>query len=515
MNNYIPTLLAALLMLVFSGCQPGKDHAASTFPELVSPIYSASDKPFYHGVASGDPLTDRVLIWTRVTPDDSTASVEVVWEVSTESSFKDLVTKGEVSTSRERDFTVKVDVSNLQPGSTYYYRFKALGVQSPVGRTKTLPEGTPDSLRFAVVSCSNWQHGYFNAYDRIAEKDVDVVLHLGDYIYEYGTSAARKNVDRRHLPEHEILSLSDYRTRYSQYHMDAGLRKMRQNHALITIWDDHEVANNTYTEGAQNHQPEEGDFQARKAAARQAYYEWIPIREGGKHYRSFSFGNLADLMMLDERLEGKTRPAEGVTDPAYPAEERSMLGEEQLAWLQSKLASGNATWKVLGNQVLFSDLDRSAVTPKSPRNMDSWDGYPAEKQRVADFIREKSVKNIVILTGDTHSSWAFEVLANPLKKVSKERNRPLAVEFGTPSVSSANSNESLPDDTVKMREELYKKTNGHLKFVNQRDHGYVILTLSPRQAKAEWFYVNSILEPNTSETLAKTFYVDVDKSVLR
>src|SRR5690606_15645783 len=189
-------------------------------------------------------------------------------------------------------FTVKVDVDGLTPGRQYYYVFHAFGATSPVGRTKTLPRESVDSLKFAVVSCSNWQHGYFNAYDRIAEKELDAVLHLGDYIYEYGVAAV-KVADRRHLPEHEIVTLSDYRTRYSQYHLDQGLRRMRQNSPLITIWDDHDVANNTFAEGAQNHQPEEGDFASRKAAARQAYYEWIPIRESAKHYRTFSFGGLA------------------------------------------------------------------------------------------------------------------------------------------------------------------------------------------------------------------------------
>lgn len=507
-------IFSSLLILIFA-CQTSKDRATGEgFAEAVALLYDRKNEPFYHGVASGDPLSDRVIIWTRVTPDDSLAVINVDWEVSDNESFKPSLRKGSAETSAEKDFTVKVDVDGLKPNTRYYYRFAALGKTSAVGRTKTLPQGEISSLKFAVVSCSNWQHGYFNAYDRIAEKEVDVVLHLGDYIYEYGINNAR-NVDRRHLPAHEIVTLQDYRTRYSQYHLDEGLRKMRQKHPLITIWDDHEVANNTYASGAQNHQPEEGDFFARKAAARKAYYEWIPIREGEKHYRTFSFGKLADLIMLDERQEGKTIPADGVTDPIYAQDDRSMLGEEQLKWFETKLTTASATWKVIGNQVLFSDLDRSIINAKNPRNMDSWDGYPAEKHKIASAIRENNLKNIVFLTGDTHASWAFEVVANPMRKNVPNADQPLAVEFGTTSVSSSNANESMPDDSVKLRENKTMAANPHLKFVNQRDHGYLILTLSQDQAVAEWYFVGSILKRDDSETLAKKLTVQVNTSSLR
>ncbi|MEX2230777.1 MAG: alkaline phosphatase D family protein [Cyclobacteriaceae bacterium] len=503
------------LMFLFAGCQMAKNPGSGVkLTETVSSLYDPEKKPFYHGVASGDPLTDRVIIWTRVTPEDSLSSIEVSWEVATNDQFAPVLKNASVTTSPARDYTVKVDVDGLDANTQYYYRFKALEKISPAGRTKTLPEGSLDSLKFAVVSCSNWQHGYFNAYDRIASKDVDVVLHLGDYIYEYGINNA-KNVDRRHLPEHEIVTLADYRTRYSQYHLDNGLRKMRQQHPIITIWDDHEVANDTYAQGAQNHQPEEGDFAARKAAARKAYHEWIPIREADKHYRTFSFGNLADLIMLDERQEGKTKPAQGIADPIYKQDDRSMLGKTQLNWFESKLENSTAIWKVIGNQVMFSDLDRAAVSPKNPRNMDSWDGYPAEKQKVADIIQNKMIRNIIFLTGDTHASWAFEVVASPLKPTKKDVYQPLAVEFGTTSVSSTNSNESMPDDTVKLREEAYLKTNPHLKFVNQRDHGYLLLTLYTNKAKAEWFFVRTILQPDERETLAKTLQVNLNSNTLR
>ena len=504
------------LILLFAGCQPGKDQALQKkLTETVSSLYDPERKPFYHGVASGDPLADRVIIWTRVTPDDSLLSVKVDWQISENAQFEPVSKEGSLLTSPDDDYTVKVDVDGLQPNHYYYYRFTALDQTSPAGRTKTLPAGSVESLKFAVVSCSNWQHGYFNAYGRIAKKELDVVLHLGDYIYEYGVNNAR-NVDRRHLPEHEIISLADYRTRYSQYHLDDGLREMRRQHPIITIWDDHEVANDTYVDGAQNHQPEqEGDFAARKAVARKAYYEWIPIRDGDQLYRAFKFGNLAELIMLDERLAGKTKPAAGVSDPIYGMEDRSMLGKDQLSWLESQLKNTTTTWKVIGNQVMFSDLDRSAVTPDYPRSMDSWDGYPAEKMRVADIIRLNNLRNIIFLTGDTHSSWAFEAVADPFNNTPDENYQPLAVEFGTTSVSATNSNESAPDDTVKLMEQALLRTNPHLKFVNRRDHGYLLLTLQGQRAKAEWYFVGTLLQPDTTEELARTFYVDVNSNTLR
>lgn len=508
-------IICATILSLMVSCQLGKDQSsAPTFIEEVSPLYDAQRKPFYHGVASGDPLHDRVIIWTRVTPDDSASMIDVSWEVAASEDFARILKKGKVTTSAEKDYTVKVDVTGLDGDREFYYRFSALDEMSPVGRTKTLPRDHVDSLKLAVVSCSNWQHGYFNAYGRVAEKDVDAVVHLGDYIYEYGVNNAR-NVDRRHLPEHEIITLDDYRTRYSQYHLDEGLMKMRQRHPLITIWDDHEVANNTYVEGAENHQGEEGDFLERKAAARKAYYEWIPIRESEMHYRTFTIGNLAELIMLDERLEGKTKPAEGVQDPIYLGEDRSMLGSEQLNWFENELTSSAALWKVIGNQVMFSDFDRSAVSPDNPRNMDSWDGYPAEKEKIAQIIRGNNLQNIIFLTGDTHASWAFEVVADPRNQNAEDRYQPLAVEFGTTSISSTNSNESMPDDSVIMREQDYTKANPHLKFVNQRDHGYLILTLTQEEARSDWYFVGTILKPDDAETLAKTLRVNRNSHVLK
>jgi alkaline phosphatase D len=506
--NRIPFSIVILIVSFLVACESGKERPAKKLSEVVDSLYDQTLKPFYHGVASGDPLADRVIIWTRVTPEDSVNRINVTWEVAENENFSPLFSSDTVSTSPAKDYTVKVDVTGLAAGKYYYYRFHALNKTSGVGRTKTLPQQT-DSLKFAVVSCSNWEFGYFNAYANIARKEVDAVLHLGDYIYEYGTGKyGNKNVDRKNLPKHEIVTLADYRTRYSQYHTDEGLRAVRQRHPFITIWDDHEVANNVYSEGAQNHQPdEEGDFMRRKSVARQAYYEWIPIRESEKHYRAFSFGTLAELIMLDERLEARTKPVDSITDPTYNQPERSMLGQEQEKWFQQELQKP-ATWKVVGNQVVFTDLDASLANPKWTKNMDSWDGYPAEKKRIADFVRQNKINDIVMLTGDTHASWAFEVVVDAKKTYNPKTSAgALAVEFGTTSISSANSNEYTGDDTVKIQEANYLKANPHLKFTNQRDHGYLLLTLFPDKARAEWFFVETLLKPSRNEQLGKRLEV--------
>jgi alkaline phosphatase D len=508
MKTVIAFTLPLVLLAISFSCK--KDPALKKeFKEPVSILYDSSLKPFYHSVASGDPLPDRVVIWTRVTPDDSVASIPVRWEVSEDENFSSILLHNTTSTTPQRDYTVKVDVGNLQPGKHYYYRFTALGKTSPAGRTKTTPADPKDSLRFAVVSCSNWEWGYFNAYDRIAEKEVDAVIHLGDYIYEYASGRyGDTTIGRTNLPPHEIVSLQDYRTRYSQYHLDQGLRHARQRHPFITIWDDHEVANNVYTGGAQNHQAEEGDFNQRKAAARQAYYEWLPIREGHKHYRSFSFGNLADLIMLDERLEGRTKPVDSVSSTDYHKENRSMLGPEQLAWFEDQMSTSKATWKIIGNQVIFSDL--------YPQNLDAWDGYPAEKKRIVESIRTNNLKNIVFITGDTHGSWAIEA-ATDIKRTYKPKisQGAFAVELGTTSVSSANGDEYKSVDSVKAAEQALLRGNPHIKYFNDRDHGYLLLTLYPHKAKAEWWYVATLRRIDDQETLGKKFEITAGKNTLQ
>lgn len=500
------SIYASLLFLIAS-CSTKEEKKYQPLVEPVAVLFNTTLKPFYHGVASGDPLHDRVIIWTRVTPEDSLPSIDVEWEVSLDQNFSVPTAKGVFTTSPARDYTVKVDVTGLSADQTYYYRFKALGTTSMAGRTKTSTIDLKDSLKFAVVSCSNWEFGYFNAYARIAEKELDAVLHLGDYIYEYGTGKyGDTTIGRINMPPYEIITLQDYRTRHSQYRLDEGLRQISLRHPFIAIWDDHEVANDTYAEGAQNHQPEEGDFNARKEAAKQAYYEWIPIREGDKHYRAFSYGKLADIIMLDERLEGRTKQAEGKDDPELWSMNRTMLGAEQRDWFLGRLKSSTAVWKIIGNQVIFSALDES-FRPNA-KSTDNWNGYPIEQRKISDYIVENKIQDIIFLTGDTHASWAFEVVADLKKYNSKTSSGALAAEFGTPSISSSNWDEFYPLDTAKLGEQLYQKFNPHLKYVNGIDHGYVLLTLYPEKAKAQWYYVETLRTIDTREVLKKELRVD-------
>lgn len=286
--------------------------------EAISQYFDSNLAPFYHGVASGDPLSDAVIIWTRVTTNDAQANVQ--WKMATDAEMHNVVKSGSVTTNADKDFTVKIDVTDLQAATTYYYQFKTKGRNSLIGRTRTAPENKADveDLNFAVVSCSNYQEGYFNAYQEISEKqNIDAVIHLGDYIYEYesGGYGYNEETQRGHLPENEIVSLEDYRVRYSFYRLDPMLRAAHQQHPFITVWDDHEFADNANKYGAVNHQPEtEGDWETRKNNAYKAYFEWLPVRansvEEYRLYRTIQYGNLVDLIMLDTRIEGRNTQRE-------------------------------------------------------------------------------------------------------------------------------------------------------------------------------------------------------------
>ena len=509
MKNTI-SLLIIFLALTWS-CSNVSD--ATPLPDDgTSKYWKAAQKPFYHGVASGDPLSDRVIIWTRVTPETS-APVELTWKVATDRNMENIVHTGKMTTGPERDFTAKVDVSSLQPNTSYFYQFEALNRSSPVGRTKTAPEAATESLTFAIASCSNFEAGFFNAFARLAERDdINAVLHLGDYIYEYEPgNYGDPSTGRFHLPPKEIVSLSDYRTRYSQYRLDEDFQRVHQQHPFITIWDDHEIANNSYQSGAQNHQPEtEGDYDTRANAARQAYYEWLPIREeeNAQLYRHIAYGNLVDLIMLDERLAGRTAPAESISSPELDSEERSMLGAEQLAWFEDKLVNSSATWKIIGNQVIFSDVDMAVTRPNSPKNLDAWDGYPAEKRKIINFLKANEVENVIFVSGDTHCSWAYEV-PESIAAYKADSTATVAVEFGTTSISSANIDERVGRDTTIMAEQLLldPNNNPHLKFANMRDHGYLLLTLTGEEAIAEWRYVGTVREQSKEEFSGKTIRV--------
>lgn len=502
MKKLIHTII---VISILTGCAQQKEtQEIPAVPEgPLADLYDPSLYPFYHNVASGDPLENSVIIWTRVHPEDPNTNEEVQWQVAKDEQFAEIIKEGQAFTNNTKDFTLKVNVQDLQPGTTYFYRFENKGRFSPVGRTKTLPSGTVDQAKFAVVSCSNWEFGYFNSYGHIADRDdLDAVLHLGDYIYEYGAGTyGDTTTGRFHVPDHEIITLEDYRMRYSQYRLDPNLQKVHQQHPFIVVWDDHEIANDAYKTGAQNHQPEEGSYEERKEIARRVYYNWMPVRDDEKLYRSFQFGDLAQLLMLDERLEGRTEPPADTTSLAQLPENHTMLGNEQLSWFLNELGKNEEKWQVVGNQVIFSYLNYGR--PDFNLNMDSWDGYPVERQTITNYLEDNAIENVIFVTGDTHSGWAFEVVTNPLLGYdSLSGIGAFAVEFGTTSVSSGNADERYDTDTVKMHEDLVlKPLNPHLKYVNMRDHGYLLLTLNRDEAKAEWYVISTLKDPRSTERL--------------
>lgn len=461
--------------------------------------------PFYHGVASGDPLQDAVIIWTRVST--TAPSVQVEWEMSRDTSFAtpNLVATGSTTTDASKDCTVKIDVTGLESNTFYYYRFKADGKYSTVGRTKTAPTADEvDQLRFASVSCSNFQHGYFNVYDVLKDRnDIDAILHLGDYIYEYGPG--EYGDIRNHIPNKEMVELMDYRTRYSQYRLDPMLRDLHQQYPFIVMWDDHESADDSYHEGADNHDPNEGDWEDRIAASAQAYNEWLPIRTQDnnnlKIFRKFSYGDLADIFALDTRIAGRDEQL-GFFDPifnpdAYNDTSRQLLGTEQLEWLRENLTASTAKWKIVAQQVMMSPLKVFNVVV----NTDQWDGYPAERQRFFDIINENDIDNVVVLTGDIHTSWAMDLPFGEERYVPSTGENSAAVEFVTTSVTSPGFPFSVPTGFI--REE-----NKNIKFINVVNHGYSLLNLDDEKAQNDYYYIKTVEEKDDFVRYGRGYYTE-------
>ncbi len=510
--------------------------AAACTTTGTQPAPAGANGAFRHGVASGDPTTTGVVIWTRITP-EKPGPVAVGWGVARDSGFKDVVKRGTVNTAAGRDYTVKVDVTGLEPGQLYYYWFTVGRAASPGGATRTLPATGKADYRMAVVSCSNWPFGFFNAYREIAKRgargEVDAVIHLGDYIYEYGTNgyggAIGKELGRNHVPEKECVSLDDYRARYGQYRSDPDLQAAHAIAPWFCTWDDHESANNSYRTGAENHQPEtEGDWTARKAAAVQAYLEWMPVRDpvAGRAreaiWRKFDIGELATLFLLESRLVGRgedltfdemfmapdaERPAIAdklkakINDP-----ERTMLGFEQEAWLAEELKASTASgrkWQVLGNQVTMAhvkmpDLQRhlppekyEKVSQGSKRfwatarygfewNLDSWCGFPQARERLYAAAKDAKAR-LITLAGDTHTAWANELHDNKGQK--------RGVEFGCTSVTSPGAGDSMPFEELNW---MMPEANDEVLYYNAFSKGFTLLTLKADQVEAEFVKVSTI-----------------------
>ncbi|WP_394281951.1 alkaline phosphatase D family protein [Corynebacterium sp.] len=469
---------------------------------------------FMHGVASGDPLPTSVILWTRVTPEPGAypgsnlgPATEVAWEVATDPDFHTIVRAGSLMTSVTADHTVHVDPFGLEPATTYFYRFHALGETSPVGTTRTAPaaDATPEQLSLAVCSCANMESGYFQAYQDIADNAAhfDAVVHMGDYLYEFasGEYTGKHGITRPHEPRNALVTLSDYRQRYGAYRRDPSLQAAHAALPWVVTWDDHEIADNAWSGGASNHGEGQGDWAARRAAAMQAYLEWLPVRggapsEGGHIYRTLSFGQLADLHMLDLR---SYRSAPGVFHPAQRGDtERTIMGAEQFQWLRQRLESSTARWDVIGTSVMMAPLNLNPLdigiagvvadmvgmdAAGTPVNLDQWDGYEADRLKLLSALEGHTL----FLTGDIHSEWANEI---------HHAGRTVAAELVCSSISAANVDDvlGLPQGSPVSRaaERVVCGHNPHVKHVNLDVHGYASVRIDEHSCQMTWWRVEDV-----------------------
>lgn len=488
----------------------------------------ASNARFDHGVASGDPLADRVILWTRISGLTS-ETVNVSWRVARDPQMRQTVRTGAYATGPYRDYTVKVDADGLEPGNTFYYRFTVDGVHSPVGRTRTLPAGAVRRAAFAVVSCSNHPAGYFHVYREIANRDdLDAVLHLGDYIYEYGlggyATERAEALGRIPEPRGELLTLGDYRTRHAQYKTDPDSQAMHAAHPLIAVWDDHEITNDAWMHGAQNHNAGEGTWEVRRDAAIQAWLEWMPVRAAHRRgatrtFREYRYGDLAALIMLDTRLYGRDRQPDAgpeVTPESVRAAladpGRRMLGAEQERWFADALRNAaGTTWQVVGQQVMVTptrspslgpllDLQRDALVPRNeleryivqtennpPMLLDTWNGYPVAREAfLADLARFAT--NPIVLSGDLHASLAGNLIP-------AGGTDPVSVEFLTTSVSSPGFAEYLPERRPGAVRDATLELNPALRYMETDRRGWLRVELDHERCTGEWHLVDTVHRP--------------------
>lgn len=517
--------------------------SGAVLPSVIAHAAPTKGAQFLHGVASGDPTTQGAILWTRVTPANPQhrAAIPLRWHVA-ESTQGRPVESGDAEARSARDFTVKVEPRRLRAGRDYHYWFElADGTRSPTGRFRTLPRGKTSDAVLAVASCQLYCGGFFNAWDHIAKLDrVDAVIHLGDYIYEYGADGYGSDIGaklgRVVEPTHEIVTLADYRTRHAQYKRDPMLQAAHARAAFICVWDDHETANDAWLHGAENHQSEtEGSWADRKAAAMQAYFEWMPIRDGHPDHpwdsinRHFNFGDLATLAMVETRLLARSESA-GFKGEAPVGEQipmvlatrndpqRELLGPQQQRWLEQILTQSVASgtpWQVIGNQIVMARVNGPdlvkllgaekaaaalAAVPETfrdivadtqagyraglPFNLDAWDGYPAARERLyAVFARAKSVP--LVLAGDSHAFWA--------NNLSNEAGDYVGMELATSAITSPSIGDALGDLPI---DQMLIASSKDVKFCDQRAKGYILLTLSPTKAVADFMAMSTIYSPD-------------------
>lgn len=496
---------------------------------------------FAHGVASGDPLADRVILWTRVSPTPAAtpgsgvgAPVQVTWRIGTDSALRSVVSSGTTTTGTDHDFTVKIDATGLSPDTRYWYDFAVTTAgqthRSPIGATRTAPADGADvsRVRFGVVSCANWEAGYFAAYRHLlGQRDLTAIVHLGDYYYEYKTGeyTGKGPAIRIHAPRNEARTLRDYRIRHGQYKTDPDLAALHRALPWICTWDDHESADNSWRGGAENHSPSEGKWATRKAAAERAYYEWMPVRPpadaGGRHlYRRLTFGNLLDLSMLDLRTyrdKEVSMISRKVDDQA-----RTITGKAQMRWLTDGLTTSTATWRIIGNPVMITPvvlppLDKAATgaitdilgIPEGgiPYNADQWDGYTADRKKLLRTIRDKKIANVVFLTGDIHTSWACDV---PIDAARYPSAGAVATELVVPSVTADNIDEILkvPEHTVSNAiSPALTALNRHIRWTDLDAHGYGVFTVTRAAVQMDWYFLRDKNQRRTGQYYAKSFRV--------
>lgn len=499
----------------------------------------AANDVFAHGVASGDPEPSSVVLWTRVS--GARGNVAVDWMLASDPDFVSIAASGTTTTDSDRDHTVKVIAEGLEPGAAYYFQFSANDARSPLGRTKTLPSGNLDELVIAVASCSNYQFGFFNAYAAIADDPaVDIVVHLGDYLYEYDENTyggpIGQRIGRTHQPRHEMVSLQDYRQRHAQYKADPDSLAMHARHPLVATWDDHETTNDPWTGGAQNHQPDEGDWLTRRADSLQAYYEWMPVRDpapGGsreKLWRHYKFGDLVSLITLESRHTGRSKQIEisdyedrlsdieqagKFYDEVVGAPERKMLSEEMEDFLKVELTESvqsGRRWRVIANQTILANvvaprLSGDPVFAKAREelaeseqqlldsltdfgnlqlaaNMDAWDGYPAARERFYRIAKDAEARDLLVITGDTHVFWQ--------NKLADTDGQSMGIELGTSAITSPRGLYQLGSAATQRFDELTAQQNESVEWMDGRFRGYIRLTLNKASANAEFITVSDI-----------------------
>ncbi len=548
----------------------GAAVALAAVPLLPAQARRPGDAPeasmFQHGVASGDPLSDRVILWTRITA-AADATVVVRYVVATDPGLRHVVRRGRVRTDADVDHTVKVDVDGLRPGTSYYYRFQVARLLrdkgdrgrdrgdddgdgddrwasgdhdrrggtprelSPIGRTRTLPVGRTARLRIAVASCSSLAHGYFNAYRRIAERaDLDLVVHLGDYLYEYATGQYGNL--RAYEPATEIVTLSDYRTRHAQYKRDPDLQELHRQHPMVAIWDDHEITNDAWRDGAENHtEGAEGQWPGRVAMGLKAYYEWMPVRVVDpdnlrKNNRSFQLGDLVELVMLEERLNARSRQlgtinvggSSGfVQQGPYLDPARELLGSEQERWLASRLRTSEARWKLVGQGVMFAQLKlqpgANAAGGGFFLNPDQWDGYQPARDRIFEIFKGNAsaapVDNVVVLTGDIHSSWAADLTQDPNNPDTANGGYDPVTGTGSQAVEFVATSITSPgvDDPTGQTAGFLRLVNPHFKYIDLNRRGYMLLDVDANRVVCEWWYVDTVAMPSKLETFGVAMQV--------